>query len=53
MNIKFKTFTPTYHESAANVLTTWLVEHTYVELICWQANTVGKEVVITIQYEER
>ncbi len=50
--LKFKTFVANYHESAAERLTYWLAEYHWVELISWQATTVGKDVVITIQYKE-
>ena len=52
--IKFKTFTASYDESAATVLTNWLAEHYWAELISWQTTSVGsrKEVAITIQYKE-
>ena len=50
--IKFKTFLANYSESAADRLTYWLAEHYWVELICWQATTVGKDTIITIQYKE-
>jgi hypothetical protein len=50
--IKFKTFTPSYSDTAAERLTAWLVEHPYVELVCWQATQAGKDTVLTIQYKE-
>ena len=52
--IKFKTFTASYDESAATVLTNWLAEHHWVELISWQTCPVlnKAEVSITIQYKE-
>ena len=61
--VKFKTFSPywekvdrnrsVYH-TADQVLNEWLEENSNVEIISWQATSIGKdnELYITIQYKE-
>lgn len=57
--IKFRTFYPhTDYEdysrtlSATYLLTVWLEENPDVELISWQAVSVGSDICIVVQYKE-